>query len=94
MNCNCSLAGTIACTRCHLNPWIDIVVGPTITWYSTYPTYNEDRYELVEKKDWKINQLKVDIENKKRTINDREHQLVEMKEDLELLEIELKKLES
>ena len=55
--------------------------------------YSSDRYELVEKKDWKLNQLKLELEDKKNKINSHNHIVIELQEDIDSLEREIKDLE-
>lgn len=62
--------------------------------------YSSDRYELVEKKDWKLNQLKKKLEEKKQSTDyyskviDKEIALLaEYQKEVEDLEKEIKELE-
>ena len=61
---------------------------------------NLDRYELVEKKDWKLNQLKKQLEEKKQSteyyskVIDKEiNYLAELNKEIEQLESEINQLE-
>ena len=68
--CVCSLAGTKACENCsaflmYYDTSLPKIEYKPYEWY-TYWTdilkpFDSDRYELVEKKDWKIKQLKEEI---------------------------------
>ena len=70
------------------------------TWYF-YPGYDSDRYELVEKKDWKINNLKKElkeiednIEQKKLEIESCNIFIEQYEKDLEAINSKLKELET
>ena len=111
--CNCTLVGSDACKACsnfikefktEWEKYNDI-------WYWTYgqfldstPTINypfiSERYELVEKKDWKLNQLKKQLEEKKQSseyyskVIDKEiNYLAELNKEIEQLESEINQLE-
>ena len=103
--CNCTLA-VADCVNCsvyknyygtsnirhdYISEFINRInkyVGPNGVVYSS------DRYEIVEKKDWKINNLKQQSEKKSKLYEERHAQAIELKEDLELLKRELKELET
>ena len=72
--CNCTLAGTNTCRYCseyikefggnntnYTNYWN---IGEWINYgkLEILPTYNPETHELVEKKDWKIKDLKLRLE--------------------------------
>ena len=65
-----------------------------------YDSFISDRYELVEKKDWKLNQLKKQLEEKKQSteyyskVIDKEiNYLAELNKEIEQLESEINQLE-
>jgi len=105
LTCSCSLAGTAACLNC--SNYIS-VFGHTWDWGNiewSYPrqsvTYDTDKYELVEKKDWKLNQLKKVLEEKKNDLEQAERDLKLQKgiislvnQDIEEIERQLKELEN
>lgn len=76
-------------------------VEPENSWtFSTTPSYDEDRYELIEKKDWKINNLKEKIkgvkealENNKKSFKFYQDLITMNSERIEELNKELKELE-
>ena len=107
--CNCTLAGTLACKSC---PEYIRYFGtelPSYT-YKIYDweellklakNYDSDRYELVEKKDWKINNLKKElkeiednIEQKKLEIESCNIFIEQYEKDLEAINSKLKELET
>ena len=93
---------TQSCSRVPVDNW------ETTYWYFTAPSkinikvnYDSDRYELVEKKDWKISQLKERIKSYKEGIeeyNEKEAYyskcISNFMEEVNKLEKELKGLES
>jgi peptidoglycan hydrolase CwlO-like protein len=102
--CYCTLAGTKSCEKCPNNTWSDWVSGGwnlqkwVETWNGT--SYDTNRYELVEKKDWKLNQLKKELEsaNLKSTylskgIDNDLDKLKEYQKEIDSLEKEIKDLE-
>ena len=104
MMCNCSLAGTSACENCTYYKMYSGVDIPYITGisygYRIIPYYDSDKYELVEKKDWKLNQLKKQLEEKKQSteyyskVIDKEiNYLAELNKEIEQLESEINQLE-
>ena len=54
----CDNCAKTSCSGCTYEVFRSTCYFPT--WYF-YPGYDSDRYELVEKKDWKIKQLKEEI---------------------------------
>ena len=74
--------------------------GRQVMFNTKTKSYDPDRYELVEKKDWKINQLKLRIKCKKELVEEQTEKLKYYEklvaintEHLEKLEAELKELE-
>lgn len=76
--CNCTLAGTLACRNCseyikyfgtspEVHYYQTELPQQPLTWYYTN-SYDSDRYELVEKKDWKINQLEERLNSSKKEL--------------------------
>ena len=62
--------------------------------------YNSDRYELVEKKDWKLNQLKKELSYEKDVlkyqsdfIDEKISKLAERQKEIDSLEKQIKELE-
>ena len=113
LTCNCTLAGTLTCKSCpeyikyfgtsnirhdSISEFINRInkyVGPNGVVYSS------DRYELVEKKDWKINNLKKElkeiednIEQKKLEIESCNIFIEQYEKDLEAINSKLKELET
>jgi len=60
---------------------------------NSYELVDQDRYDLVEKKDWKIKNLKEQIEEKESTHLYWERQLEKSREELKKLQQALKYLE-
>jgi hypothetical protein len=81
-SCNCTLAGTAACSSCSSNNLIwtapdwsvfnteDFKYPEWLTNYFDINVYDPEKYDLVEKKDYKIKKLKEDIETTKKFIGD------------------------
>lgn len=90
----CENCGKTSCNGCLYSGY-----KPIIRWTLTYP-YDSERYELVEKKDWKLNQLKKQLEEKKQSteyyskVIDKEiNYLAELNKEIEQLESEINQLE-
>ena len=110
MICNCSLAGTAACRNCNVYlmyydtslPKIEYKPYEWFTyWADILKPLDSDRYELVEKKDWKINNLKKElkeiednIEQKKLEIESCNIFIEQYEKDLEVVNSKLKELET
>ena len=90
----CGNCGKTSCSGCLYETY-----RPMVIWTLTYP-YNSEKYELVEKKDWKLNQLKKQLEEKKQSteyyskVIDKEiNYLAELNKEIEQLESEINQLE-
>ena len=63
MDCNCTLLGSWACQYCpeyNKEFWTNYKI---VNWTPiVLEGYDTERYELVEKKEWKINKIKENIE--------------------------------
>ena len=103
--CWCSLAGSAACKNCSNNPnretsgWITTDGITTKYWYTT-PWFDSDKYELVEKKDWKLNNLKKELTKLQDTLKEYKdlekyyaNLAVTMEEKINNVESEIKELE-
>lgn len=71
----CTNCRRTSCYGCSTHIWKEIWIT-TPTKFTIYGpngvVYDSDRYELVEKKDWKIKQLKETLERKKRDLENTE----------------------
>lgn len=101
--CNCTLASPTKCFNCK-NYSSSFYYGTSSeNWFKYMGEVlgvNLDRYELVEKKDWKLNQLKKQLEEKKQSteyyskVIDKEiNYLAELNKEIEQLESEINQLE-
>ena len=101
--CNCTLASPTKCFNCK-NYSSSFYYGTSSeNWFKYMGEVlgvNFDRYELVEKKDWKLNQLKKQLEEKKQSteyyskVIDKEiNYLAELNKEIEQLESEINQLE-
>lgn len=114
--CWCTLGNTEACKVCPNNPdrktneWITTTDNFDLKkwideWNKTYsmplyPYYDSDKYELVEKKDYRLNQLEKQLEEKKQSseyyskVIDKEiSYLAELNKEIEQLKSEIDQLE-
>ena len=101
--CNCTLASPTKCINCK-NYSSSFYYGTSsenlFKYMGEVLGVNLDRYELVEKKDWKLNQLKKQLEEKKQSteyyskVIDKEiNYLAELNKEIEQLESEINQLE-
>lgn len=96
----CGHCDRTSCYGCPYNTWKEVWTTPVVITWNT-PSYDSDRYELVEKKDWKIKQLKADIERFKEDLekNKKDNEVLakeynKLIEAIAYAEKELKNLES
>ena len=92
----CENCGKTSCSGCLYKSYKTTHI---LTWYP-YTYFDSERYELVEKKDWKLNQLKKQLEEKKQSteyyskVIDKEiNYLAELNKEIEQLESEINQLE-
>ena len=102
LTCNCTLcySNPNACQKCPNNTWRDLVWTASdwdVQWVNVY---DHNRYELVEKKDWKLNQLKDNLIGTKeyadhlsKEIDAKIARLAEYQKDIDTLEEQIKDLE-
>ena len=105
--CTAPLYNTNACDHCPNNPnrnnWVDYFKDTTITTYPLTEDWifvDKSKFDIVEKKDTKIERIKknieellVELETKSKEVDEEVSRMEKMKETIEGLNKELKELE-